>query len=80
MSILLGSQWAEPPPGPSCELSLTSLQQLHLFVQLVGLGSVDNANAVAYLPIWTFVDEGDFLYNSVVNNDKIYGPYLNDSL
>ncbi|MBO1005979.1 Ig-like domain-containing protein [Pseudogracilibacillus auburnensis] len=45
-----------------------------------GPGSVDNAKAVAYLPIWTFVDEGDFLYNSVVNNDRIYGPYLNDSL
>ncbi|MCJ8008440.1 Ig-like domain-containing protein [Lederbergia wuyishanensis] len=45
-----------------------------------GPGSVDAANAVAYLPIWTFVDEGDFLFNSVVNNDRIYGPYLNDSL
>lgn len=45
-----------------------------------GPGSVDNALAVAYLPLWTFVDEGDFLLESVVNNDRIYGPYLNDSL
>ena len=26
-----------------------------------GPGSVENALKVAYLPIWTFVDEGDFL-------------------
>lgn len=45
-----------------------------------GPGSVENAEAVANLPIWTFVDVNDFLYDSVVNNDRIYGPYLNDSL
>ena len=45
-----------------------------------GPGSVENALKVAYLPIWTFVDEGDFLLDLVVNNDRIYGPYLNDSL
>ncbi|MGP4039586.1 FIMAH domain-containing protein [Gracilibacillus sp. D59] len=45
-----------------------------------GPGSVENARAVAYLPIWSFVDEGDFLFDSVVEIDRTYGPYLNDSL
>ncbi|HZG84543.1 Ig-like domain-containing protein [Paenibacillus sp.] len=45
-----------------------------------GPGSVANAQAVAYLPLWTFVDVKDFLYDSVVNTDRIYGPYWNDSL
>lgn len=45
-----------------------------------GPGSVENALKVANLPLWTFVDVDDFLYNSVVNNDRTYGPYLNDSL
>ncbi len=45
-----------------------------------GPDSVENAKAVAYLPIWTFVDVKDFLYESVVNNDKIYGPYLKNSM
>lgn len=35
---------------------------------------------VANLPLWTFVDEEDFLYNSVVNTDRTYSPYWNDSL
>lgn len=45
-----------------------------------GPGSVENALKVANLPLWTFVDEEDFLYNSVVNTDKTYSPYWNDSL
>ncbi|RIX48681.1 hypothetical protein D3P08_23565 [Paenibacillus nanensis] len=45
-----------------------------------GPGNVENAKAVANLPLWTFVDEEDFLYNSVVNMDKTYSPYWNDSL
>lgn len=45
-----------------------------------GPGSVDNAMKVANLPLWTFVDEEDFLYNSVVNTDRTYSPYWNDSL
>lgn len=45
-----------------------------------GPGTVENAKAVANLPLWTFVDEEDFLYNSVVNMDKTYSPYWNDSL
>ncbi|MCR2807974.1 cohesin domain-containing protein [Paenibacillus soyae] len=45
-----------------------------------GPGTVENAKAVANLPLWTFVDEEDFLYNSVVNTDKTYSPYWNDSL
>lgn len=45
-----------------------------------GPQSVENAKKVANLPLWTFVDEEDFLFNSVVNTDKTYSPYWNDSL
>lgn len=45
-----------------------------------GPNSVENAMAVANLPLWTFVDAEDFLYNSVLNTDKTYSPYWNDSL
>jgi pimeloyl-ACP methyl ester carboxylesterase len=45
-----------------------------------GPNTVENAKAVANLPLWTFVDAEDFLYNSVVNTDKTYSPYWNDSL
>ncbi len=45
-----------------------------------GPGSVANAMAVANLPLWTFVDDDDFLYQSVVNTQNTYGPYWNDSL
>ncbi|CAM4221816.1 pimeloyl-ACP methyl ester carboxylesterase [Paenibacillus endophyticus] len=45
-----------------------------------GPGNVENALKVANLPLWTFVDAEDFLYNSVVNTDKTYSPYWNDSL
>jgi pimeloyl-ACP methyl ester carboxylesterase len=45
-----------------------------------GPGSVTNAMAVANLPLWTFVDDDDFLYQSVVNTQNTYGPYWNDSL
>ncbi|WP_157272695.1 cohesin domain-containing protein [Paenibacillus daejeonensis] len=45
-----------------------------------GPQNVENAKKVANLPLWTFVDEEDFLYNSVVNTDKTYSPYWNDSL
>ena len=45
-----------------------------------GPNSVENAQKVANLPLWTFVDAEDFLYDSVVNNDKTYSPYWNDSL
>lgn len=44
-----------------------------------GPGNVENALKVANLPLWTFVDEEDFLYNLVVNNDNTYSPYWNDS-
>jgi predicted peptidase len=45
-----------------------------------GPNSVENALKVANLPLWTFVDAEDFLYNSVVNTDRTYSPYWNDSL
>lgn len=45
-----------------------------------GPDNVENALKVAYLPLWTFVDQNDFLYNMVVSNDTTYGPYWNDSL
>ncbi|MCT2534677.1 Ig-like domain-containing protein [Aquibacillus koreensis] len=45
-----------------------------------GPDSVENAKAVAYLPLWTFVDEDDFLLDLVVGNDETYGQYWNDSL
>lgn len=45
-----------------------------------GPGNVENALKVANLPLWTFVDAEDFLYNSVVNTNKTYSPYWNDSL
>ncbi|WP_194842123.1 Ig-like domain-containing protein [Gracilibacillus salitolerans] len=45
-----------------------------------GPDDVEDARAVAYLPIWSFVDEGDFLYDAVVEIDRTYGPYMNDSL
>jgi GH35 family endo-1,4-beta-xylanase/uncharacterized protein YjdB/pimeloyl-ACP methyl ester carboxylesterase len=45
-----------------------------------GPNSVENALKVANLPLWTFVDAQDFLYNMVVNNDNTYSPYWNDSL
>ncbi|MFS0722976.1 cohesin domain-containing protein [Paenibacillus sp. 1P07SE] len=45
-----------------------------------GPQNVENALKVANLPLWTFVDEEDFLYNSVVNTDRTYSPYWNDSL
>lgn len=44
-----------------------------------GPGSVENAQKVANLPLWTFVDEEDFLYNSVLTTDRTYSPYWNDS-
>lgn len=44
-----------------------------------GPGNVENALKVANLPLWTFVDEEDFLYNLVVNTDNTYSPYWNDS-
>ncbi|SHN23623.1 FIMAH domain-containing protein [Gracilibacillus kekensis] len=45
-----------------------------------GPDNVEDAEAVAYLPVWSFVDEGDFLYDAVVEIDETYGPYMNDSL
>lgn len=45
-----------------------------------GPENVENALAVANLPIWTFVDVDDFLYDTVVDIDKNYGTYWNDSL
>ena len=45
-----------------------------------GPDNMEKAKAVASLPIWSFVDEGDFLYDTVLNIDKTYGPHLNDYL
>jgi len=45
-----------------------------------GPGNVENALKVAYLPLWTFVDDDDFLYSMVVNNDNTYKQYWHDSL
>ncbi|MGO4547258.1 cohesin domain-containing protein [Paenibacillus sp. 2TAB23] len=45
-----------------------------------GPSNVENALKVANLPLWTFVDAEDFLYNSVVNMNKTYSPYWNDSM
>ncbi len=45
-----------------------------------GPGNVDNALKVAYLPLWTFVDQNDFLYSMVVNNNNTFSPYWHDSL
>src|SRR5690625_3381989 len=45
-----------------------------------GPGSVENALAVAHLPLWSFVDVDDFLYDAVLEIDRVYGPYWNDSL
>ena len=45
-----------------------------------GPGSVENAQAVAHLPLWSFVDVDDFLYDAVLEIDSVYGPYWNDSL
>lgn len=45
-----------------------------------GPGSVQNALLLADLPIWTFVDVDDFLYDSVIDIDRVFGQYWNDSL
>ena len=45
-----------------------------------GPGSVENALAVANLPLWSFVDVDDFLYDAALEIDRVYGPYWNDSL
>lgn len=45
-----------------------------------GPNNVENALKVAYLPLWTFVDQDDFLYFLVVNNNNTYSQYWNDSL
>ena len=37
------------------------------------------AQAVAYLPLWVFVDDDDFLYESVVERYNTYSPYWHDS-
>lgn len=44
-----------------------------------GPDNVENALAVAHLPLWTFVDVDDFLYNLVVNTYNEYSPYWHDS-
>ncbi|NLM28067.1 MAG: hypothetical protein GX211_07815 [Clostridiaceae bacterium] len=45
-----------------------------------GPGNVENALKVAYLPLWTFVDDDDFLYGMVVNTYNTYSQYWNDSM
>jgi len=45
-----------------------------------GPGSVENALKVAYLPIWTFVDDDDFLYTWVLNTFNTYKQYWHDAL
>lgn len=45
-----------------------------------GPGNVENALKVAYLPIWTFVDDDDFLYSWVLNTFNTYKEYWHDAL
>jgi Predicted peptidase len=44
-----------------------------------GPGSVENAQKVAHLPLWVFVDDDDFLYDIVVRTYNTYSPYWHDS-
>lgn len=45
-----------------------------------GPGSVEKAKTVSYLPLWSFVDVDDFLYDRVLEIDKTYSSYWNDYL
>mgnify|MGYP001206635875 CR=1 FL=1 len=45
-----------------------------------GPGNVENALKVAYLPLWTFVDDDDFLYGYVLNTYNTYSQYWHDSM
>lgn len=45
-----------------------------------GPGNVENALKVSYLPLWTFVDDDDFLFNWVVATYNTYKQYWHDSL
>jgi len=44
-----------------------------------GPGNEANAKAVAYLPLWVFVDVDDFLYERVVETYNTYSPFWHDS-
>ncbi|NLI60109.1 MAG: hypothetical protein GX375_01605 [Clostridiales bacterium] len=45
-----------------------------------GPQNVDQAKAVAYLPLWTLVDGEDFLLGMVQNIEDTYGQYWYDSM
>ncbi|HEY8389182.1 MAG TPA: Ig-like domain-containing protein [Parasegetibacter sp.] len=45
-----------------------------------GPRNADEAKAVAYLPLWTFVDAEDFLLNFVVGTYETYSQYWYDSM